>query len=177
MNLEIFQDQIQNFISNSLTDAENKFDGINSLGIYISPVNGWISISVNYNTKIEETNFNCPDFDSVEFQLLDLPEWSEEGEKEHPIFIYGNNKLNWNGENETLNKFIFNYFVGLIIPSIIADFKKPLLVQMLDSKFSNLWNADKNLQTKFENVDEVFEPKEINLANTKLFKWIKNFFT
>jgi len=177
MNLEIFRGQIQNFISNSVSDAENKFDGINSLGIYISPLNGWISICINYSTKIEETTFNCPDFDMVEFQLLDLPEWSEEGEKEQPIFSYENNELNWNGEEETLNKFIFNYFVGLIIPSIIADFKKPLLVQMLDSKYLKLWNANKNLQTKFENVHEVFELKEIIPANRRLIIWFKKIFT
>ena len=177
MKLEIFQDQIQTFILNSLTIAEKEFDGINSLGIYISPVIGWISINVNYNTKIEQTSFNCPDFDHVEFQLLDLSEWVDEAEKEDPIFTYGNKTLNWNGEDETLNKFIFNYFVGWIIPSITENFTKPLLLQMLDSKYSNIWNVDTNVQTEFENIHETFEPKEINLANTKLFKWIKSFFT
>ena len=54
------------------------------VGIYSSPNYGWISLNFNSTKALEDSSLNCPDFEFVEFNLLELPDWETEYENSKP---------------------------------------------------------------------------------------------
>ncbi len=47
-------------------------------------------VNFNQNKFLKDTEYNCPDFDYVEFDYLELSDWPFEYEKEQPEFILNN---------------------------------------------------------------------------------------
>ena len=89
----------------------------------------------NIDKHLSETDNNCPDFQYVEFDILDLPEWSAEYEKEDPMYQLNDSIIRHDHDtgDEKLNQLIFEY-----LKPIMIVFKKKhdfnFLLQMLDSE-------------------------------------------
>lgn len=134
--LEDEKQVIVNFIISSIDVFKSQKDRFNSIGIYCCPWAGWISSSFNIDKSIADTLHNCPDFDVVEFDFLELKHWEEEYERETPTYIFEGKTINLNYElgDEVLNALFFK-FLSTIALEIKNAVKEELLLQMLDSKF------------------------------------------
>lgn len=153
MNFELIHNKLTKFILSSIADAKREFDALESIGIYVSPINGWLSINVNSQANLELASFNCPEFDNIEFRLFELSGIELETEKEYSEFYNGEETLCWNGEDEQLNEFVFNYIISQILPSILVKYQKPLLLQMLDSEYVQIWNVTAQVREVFETLN------------------------
>jgi hypothetical protein len=137
VQLKNYNTEIINFINEKTNDFGKEYGKISSIGIYSCPWSGWISLNFNTNISLEATSFNCPDFEYVEYDLLDLDDWSDEYNNEIPEFIDLNNiliKLNREEGDEALNKIIFEYLFELIKSTDLKERVPQILLQMLDSK-------------------------------------------
>ncbi|MEM6265063.1 MAG: hypothetical protein AAGI38_21315, partial [Bacteroidota bacterium] len=83
---------------------------------------------------LSETENNCPDFEFVEYDFLELSKWAEEYETPNPQFKLGESIIRHNHEsgNENLNEMIFEY-----LKPVVVEIKKQhsfyILLQLLDS--------------------------------------------
>jgi len=136
LNFEENIKQIEEFIHKSIENFKIENGSPNSIGVYCCPWAGWLTTNFNLDKTIEETQNNCPDFQFVEFDFLDLPEWQEEYENNNPEFEINGRKIEYNhnlGE-ETINELIFGY-LKLIIHRLKKKSDSVFLLQMLDSKY------------------------------------------
>jgi hypothetical protein len=125
---------IEEFIQGSI-DKFKAGNGIpSSIGVYCCPWAGWLTANFNLNKTLTETNNNCPDFEFVEFDLHELPDWQEEYESENPTYILRGVTTKHQPEDgdEKLNELIFNYLKP-IIAKLKENNKGEFLLQMLDS--------------------------------------------
>jgi len=134
--LEDEQDLITNFITDSIEDFKTQKGKFNSVGIYCCSWAGWLSLSFNIVNTISDTSFNCPDFEIVEFNLLELGKWSKEYEKEAPTYIFEGKTTVFNFDlgDEAINEVFFK-FLSSIILNLKNDIQVDVLLQMLDSEF------------------------------------------
>lgn len=125
-----------NFIVDSIEAFKTQKGNFNSIGIYCCPWSGWISISFNVDKSIEDASYNCPDFDFVEFDLLEPNKWRQEYESEAPTYKFGTKTVvfNWDLGDEVINEIVFE-FLSTIIITLKNTIKVDILLQMLDSKF------------------------------------------
>ena len=125
--------RIETEIENSILKF-NKENGIpNILGIYCCPWAGWIT--TNFNLTKEVTN--CPDFEFVEFDFIELPELELEYQNELPKFKIDDEIISLDLEylgDEAINEIIFINLKPLAL-KIKATKKIEVVLQMLDSKF------------------------------------------
>lgn len=128
--------QIEKFIQNSIEKFKMENGNPNSIGIYCCPWAGWLTTNFNLEKTLDETQNNCPDFQFVEFDFLELPEWQEEYENTNPQFEINGQKIEHDHDfgDEKLNEIIFSY-----LKPIVRDLKNQnnsiFLLQMLDSSF------------------------------------------
>ena len=127
---------ITEFINNSISRFQTEYGLPTSIGIYCCPWSGWITTNFNIKTKLTETENNCPDFDFVEYDYMEIPEWEDEYESENPEFKTSGlvKRVNHYLGDEVFNKIIFDY-----LKPIVAEIKEQkdsiFLIQMLDSNF------------------------------------------
>ena len=127
---------ITEFINNSISRFQTEYGLPTSIGIYCCPWSGWITTNFNIKTKLTETENNCPDFDFVEYDYMEIPEWEDEYESENPEFKTSGlvKRVNLDLGDEVFNKIIFDY-----LKPIVAEIKEQkdsiFLIQMLDSNF------------------------------------------
>lgn len=107
-----------------------------SIGIYCCPWAGWLTTNFNINKTLDETGNNCPDFEFVEFDFLELNGWQSEYETDSPTYKINCSIISINHESsdEKLNELIFGY-IGLIVSKLKTTDRPDILIQMLDSKF------------------------------------------
>ena len=128
---------IKEFLTTSIESFRLINKAPNSIGIYCCPWLGWISINFNVNKKLTETKNNCPDFEYVEYDLLEMPEWGNEYQTDNPEFKI-NNKIkipNHDLGDEGFNKLIFDYLKPIVI-EFKASHQSDFLLQMLDSNLA-----------------------------------------
>jgi hypothetical protein len=137
INLNRNTKQIEEFIQNSIEKFQSENGIPTSIGIYCCPWAGWLTTNFNLDKKLNETEYNCPDFQFVEFDLLELSEWQEEYENEMPKFEIGGQTIEHNHDfsDEKLNELIFNYLKP-IIKRLKEKENSVFLFQMLDSSFA-----------------------------------------
>jgi hypothetical protein len=137
INLNRNTKQIEEFIQNSIEKFQSENGIPTSIGIYCCPWAGWLTTNFNLDKKLNETEYNCPDFQFVEFDLLELSEWQEEYENEMPKFEIGGQTIEHNHDfsDEKLNELIFNYLKP-IIRRLKEKENSVFLLQMLDSSFA-----------------------------------------
>lgn len=130
---------ITEFINNSITRFQTVNGLPTSIGIYCCPWSGWITTNFNIKTKLSETENNCPDFDFVEYDFMEIPEWENEYESEHPEFKTNGlvNSHNHELGDENINEIVFNYLKPIVI-AIKESKNSAFLLQMLDSNFSEV---------------------------------------
>lgn len=135
-NLNDIQNQVEEFLEECIRRFRDEYKTINSIGIYCCPWAGWLSSNLNINKTIEETQSNCPDFEFVEFGLLELPMLSKENDKENASFVLNKQYLTVEKKNgdEGLNKIVFE-FLKPIGQKIKFEQNIKVLLQMLDSKY------------------------------------------
>ena len=125
--------KIESKVENSILKFETDNGRPKTLGIYCFPWAGWLTTNFNL-TKDEK---NCPDFEFVEFDFIELPELEEEYQNDLPEFKIGENSISLNIEelgDEAINEFMFNSLKPLAM-KIKNERKIEVVLQMLDSQF------------------------------------------
>ena len=138
IQLDKYTKSIKEFIVKVICDFEKKYGAPQSIGIYSCPWSGWISMNFNLTKQLEEVYYNCPDFEFVEYDLIDFSEWSEKYEMsiDSSLIIQFDNEIHSiNPEtqgDETLNQIFFQYLKRVVRG---IDFNKnyKIVLQMLDS--------------------------------------------
>lgn len=136
INIDKDVKQIEEFIQSSIEKFILKNGNPNSVGIYCCPWAGWLTTNFNLERTLKETQNNCPDFQFVEFDFLELQKWQEEYENENPEFEINGKKIihNHNLGDEKLNELVFSYLKPIVIGLKVKD-NTIFLLQMLDSSF------------------------------------------
>ncbi|AEA45737.1 hypothetical protein [Fluviicola taffensis] len=136
INIDQNTKKIEEFIQNSIDKFRMDNSDPNSIGIYCCPWAGWLTTNFNIDKTLEETQNNCPDFQFVEFDFLELHEWQEEYEKDDPEFEINGQKIQHNHDfgDEKFNELIFNYLIP-IVKELKNKNNSTFLLQMLDSNF------------------------------------------
>src|ERR1700741_1136861 len=118
INLDKSIKLIEEFIQNSIDKFIIAHGKPNSIGIYCCPWAGWLTTNFNLDKTLNETKNNCPNFQFVEFDLFELPEWEQEYENEIWKFETSGQTIEHNHDfgNEKLNEVIFNYLKPIITP-------------------------------------------------------------
>lgn len=126
--------QIEDFILSSFEKFKLENGLPSSVGIYCCPWAGWLTVNFNINQSTGNSEWNCPDFEFVEFEVLNLGKWQEEYESEEPTFKVQDaiTYHNHDSGDEKLNEF----FSGLLQPiaRVVKDKTQVnVLLQFLDS--------------------------------------------
>ncbi|ASV30109.1 hypothetical protein [Maribacter cobaltidurans] len=137
IDLDENKKEIRGFITNSISRFKSENEEPNSIGIYCCPWSGWITTNFNINKTIEETENNCPDFEFVEYDFLELSEWQDEYETDNPQFKL-NDSINIHDHDlgdKNFNQLIFDYLKPLVI-DLKESYEFDFLLQMLDSNLA-----------------------------------------
>jgi hypothetical protein len=136
IDLENSEENIRKFIVDSIESFKIQNGKFTSIGVYCCPWMGWISMCFNVDKPLSATGYNCPDFDVVEFEILELDNWEEEYENGHPTYKLNDKKieLNVDSGDEVLNELVFKFLSNIIL-KIKNIYQEHILLQMLDSKF------------------------------------------
>jgi len=134
--LDDYKSKIDEFIVEAVEKFKTLHGNPNSVGIYCCPWSGWLTINFNLKKSLQETNNNCPDFEFVEFDVLDFPEWQDEYESNAPKYQAGASITKFNHEegDEDLNKIFFAYLLPIVTETNIR-IKHKILLQFLDSNY------------------------------------------
>ena len=132
--LENEKEIIKNFIVDSIEAFKTQYGKLTSIGIYGCPWAGWISLNFNTEKSLSDTEFNCPDFDIVQYTFLDLERWQDEYESGTPEYMFKDKimELDYNLGDEALNGLFFK-FLSSIVLELKGIYKEDILLQMLDS--------------------------------------------
>jgi hypothetical protein len=132
--LEDEKESIKTFIINSIEEFKTQVGKFTSIGIYACPWAGWMSVNFNTEKSLSDTEFNCPNFDVVEYRLLELDGWQDEYENGNPKYMFEGKIIAYDYDlgDELLNGLFFK-FVSSIVLTIKKDYKENILLQMLDS--------------------------------------------
>ncbi|MDP9079672.1 MAG: hypothetical protein M3O71_19770 [Bacteroidota bacterium] len=106
------------------------------MGIYCCPWSGWITLNFNVTFSLEEQNYSCPDFEFVEFDIVEFQKWEEEYESDQGVWVDDskNYEYNFDEGDEGLNSFFYSFLKNLIF-SLNEKYKLPsTIVQFLDSR-------------------------------------------
>ena len=139
INLKDNFSTIETFISKNISKFKQENGTPKTIGIYSHPVYGWVSINFNKTKTLEETESNCPDFEFVEFDLIEFSDWEVKYFDESDTLI-----LTEKGETITLddedgdegfNEPVFNLLKSALVNIIPNNPHSEFFVQMLDSEF------------------------------------------
>jgi len=106
------------------------------MGLYSCPSIGWISL--NFNTNENFSVLNCPDFEYVEYDLIEFEEWISEYESGSSEWmdLSGDTIILGMGDSDEVLNITFFHFLKLIIEGLKQANQLPkVLVQLLDSRF------------------------------------------
>jgi len=137
IDLRDYKNKIAQFILNGLNKFTMENGEPHTMGIYSCPCNGWISL--NFNGDQHPGTKNCPDFEFVEYDLIDFEGWSKEYENDSEwIDIVGHKlKLVFEGD-EALNKLIFDLLKSIAVELKQSNQLPAVFLQMLDSSQEEL---------------------------------------
>jgi hypothetical protein len=134
LNVDNYSKQIEDFIATSIMKftAENGVPV--STGIYCCPWAGWMTTNFNLVKTAGKVDYNCPDYEFVEFDFLDLAPWREEYETDSPAYKISGTVIIHRHElgDEKINEPVFS-FLEQIVVKIKQSHQQEILLQMLDS--------------------------------------------
>ena len=132
--LHNYNDIICQFIVESVQKFEKLHGKPNSIGIYCCPWSGWLTTNFNLRISLPDTGENCPDFEFVEFDSLDFPQWQSEYESDEAEYQLGNSiiKYTHEGGDEELNEIFFSYLLP-VMKEVKRSIDQTILLQLLDS--------------------------------------------
>jgi len=129
-------EKINQFIIAGLEKFTEEVSIPSVMGIYCCPWMGWISLNFNITHSLNEEDYYCPDFEFVEFDIIDFDNWQEEYESFERIFVDDRSETyhsNLGDSDEDLNSFFFPFLKNLII-NLSERHKLPsTILQFLDS--------------------------------------------
>ena len=128
---------IEKFVQASIDKFKTeKNKGPVSIGIYCCPWAGWLTTNFNITRTLEETENNCPDFEFVEFDFLDLEGWQDEYESDSPDYKVNGVVVHFDHDSgdENLNELAFKFLEPIVIRLKSVN-GSDFLLQMLDSRF------------------------------------------
>jgi hypothetical protein len=106
------------------------------MGIYCCPWSGWITLNFNISYKFNKESYYCPDFEFVEYNMLEFKHWEKEYLASEGIWTDDTLKVyhtNHDKGDDGLNKFFFDYLKDLIV-TLNEKYKlPPTLLEFLDS--------------------------------------------
>ena len=125
---------IENFLDSSIKRFQEENKRPNSIGIYCSPWSGCLTTNFNISKNIAETENNCPDFEYVEFDFLELSKWEDEYETDNPEYKLNGSIIQHDHDSgdESLNHLIFEYLKPIVL-GIKKKHDFDFLLRMLDS--------------------------------------------
>ena len=128
--------EIKDFINSSIIRFLKENEKPNSIGIYCCPWSGWLTTNFNISRNISETENNCPDFEFVEFDFLELSNWEDEYESDNPEYKLDGTIIQHDHDSgdEGLNQLIFEYLKPIMIESK-KKYDFDFLLQMLGSNY------------------------------------------
>ena len=132
-NLNTILIRIDSEIENSILKFIEQNGKPKTLGVYCCPWAGWLT--TNFNLSKDEQN--CPDFEFVEFDFIELPELEEEYQNDKTEFKIGDDLINLDIEelgDEAINEFMFNSLKS-IATKIKENKRMEVVLQMLDSQY------------------------------------------
>jgi len=160
--------KIAKFLGSSVQKFAQEFPGskVCIFGVYCCPWSGWISTNFESAAHMEqhlagwrasepdfiesdewgEYNDNCPDFEHVEYSLLELEHWQAEYEAGGPFQVRKDGKTQRFSENdEDINRFFFTELLPIVqevnfTPLIKTEVFR-IGVQMLDSDYLKFWKV------------------------------------
>lgn len=129
---------IQQFIIAGLEKFTSEVNGPSVMGVYCCPWSGWISLNFNISRSLNGEDYNCLDFEFVEFDIIEFNNWQEEYDSFEGVWVDENSKIynfNLDDGDEGLNGFFYRFLKDLLI-NLNKEYKLPSTVlQFLDSKF------------------------------------------
>jgi len=139
LNLDDYSNAIISEFIQSIDAFTQEHGNPKNIGIYSNPINGWISFCFNLNSSIEKTGMNCPDFEFVEYRLMEIEDWESEYNNEIAEIKTNSTstkKINIEEDGDDVyNKIFFEYLCKLISKNLNQELKGKILVQMLDSEY------------------------------------------
>lgn len=134
IDIDRYRAPIKQFITTSILKFTSTHKEPTSIGIYCCPWAGWLTTNYNIEKTLEETQDNCPDFEFVAFDHMELHDWQDEYENDFPVFIISGKNIEHNHDlgDEKLNELFFSFLEPIII-DLKLKFKTPFFLQMLDS--------------------------------------------
>lgn len=126
--------RIKDFLNTSINRFQEENEQPNSIGVYCCPWAGWLTSNFNINRSIAETENNCPDFEFVDFDFLELAKWQDEYETDNPEYKLDGSVIRHNHDlgDESLNEFVFEYLKPIAV-ELKKKYDFDFLLQMLDS--------------------------------------------
>ena len=137
-NLQDETEKIEQFVLQGLQNFVSDKGAPTVMGIYSCPMDGWISLNFNKAKSLEQTFYNCPDFEFVEYSLLDSQNWTEEYESDNSMWLNQTLTYRYNlGDgDEELNIFIYNFLRNLLLKLNSKSILPNTFIQFLDSKIA-----------------------------------------
>jgi len=166
INLKQYRETLILFIHSSLDEfsKEHPNERISCVGIYCSPISGWVSINLDtlehssnhvkqyrangpdwYGSDSKgDFNNNCPDFKYVEYRLLDINDWCEALTNDQYVKILKENNTTVTFDlmevgDEEINAEFFHFLKGILDELSFYYLNKEVVfrigVQMLDSEY------------------------------------------
>ena len=131
LNLNSSESVIKDFIVQAIDQFKPEEGEPSQIGIYCCPWIGWITI--NFNLKVEDSR-STPDFNFVEFDIIDFEDWQQEYEAEEAKYMLGDKLIEHNSDlgDERLNELFFR-FLQPIVKELQLRYKLPFLLQLLGS--------------------------------------------
>lgn len=128
--------KIKAFLNASILKFQSENNTPSSIGVYCCPWSGWISMHFNATKKLDETKNNCLDFEFVEFDFMEIPEWKNEYTTDNPEFKLNGSIHTHDPDfgDEAFNQLIFDYLKP-IVTELKESYHSEILLQMLDSNF------------------------------------------
>jgi len=140
INLDHYTETIKEFLQTSMVRFQSENGEPNSIGIYCCPWAGWLTTNFNVDKTLRETENNCPDFEFVEYDGLELEGWQDEYESDEPMYVVGGRTMKHDHDSgdEELNGLVFRYLEPIAI-SVKAQFGIDVELQMLDSNYVKVY--------------------------------------
>jgi hypothetical protein len=134
-----YKDKIKEFILSTFNKFTSEQFRPYVIGVYCCPWSGWISM--NFNITKDASLDSCPDFEFVEYDLIDFEDWEN-------TYGHGDSKwrgingevltLKWDAGDEVLNELFFHFLKSIVLELKESTALPLTLIQMLDSKYYEL---------------------------------------
>ena len=108
-----------------------------AVGIYAYPIGGWVSLNFNSQGDVADSGANCPDFECVEEELVEFPDWqSAYGQYPLKLTTHLGKTRTWKTYgDEQFSEPFFELLVD-VARRLRTDYMEvEFLVQLLDSKW------------------------------------------